>query len=62
METSIKTELLNKWYPQSVDSIYGGFITTLLTTLNPQVHRISSSFHNHAIHGHPQKRLNYILV
>jgi len=28
MEHSIQTELLNKWYPQCVDSSYGGFITT----------------------------------
>ena len=35
METSIKTELLNKWYPQSVDSIYGGFITTFTYDFKP---------------------------
>lgn len=28
MDKSIKTELLNKWYPQSVDSTYGGFFST----------------------------------
>ena len=28
MENSIKTELLNKWYPQSRDTIYGGFFST----------------------------------
>ena len=28
IDRSIRTELLNKWYPQSVDSLYGGFLTT----------------------------------
>jgi cellobiose epimerase len=28
MDKSIRTELLNKWYPQSVDSLYGGFLST----------------------------------
>ncbi len=28
MERSIQTELLNKWYPQSVDKAYGGFLST----------------------------------
>jgi len=28
MENSIKTELLNKWYPQSRDTVYGGFFST----------------------------------
>ncbi len=28
MENSIQTELLNKWYPQSVDKAYGGFLST----------------------------------
>ena len=28
MEKSIKTELLNKWYPQSRDTVYGGFFST----------------------------------
>jgi mannobiose 2-epimerase len=28
MENSIKTELLNKWYPQSIDTVYGGFFIT----------------------------------
>jgi len=28
MDNSINTELLNKWYPQSVDSLYGGFLST----------------------------------
>ena len=35
MERSIKTELLNKWYPQSVDSTYGGFITTFTYDFKP---------------------------
>ena len=35
MERSIKTELLNKWYPQSVDSIYGGFLTTFTYDFKP---------------------------
>ncbi|MEK6781893.1 MAG: AGE family epimerase/isomerase [Bacteroidota bacterium] len=28
MEKSIQTELLNKWYPQSMDTIFGGFLST----------------------------------
>lgn len=28
MDRSLKTELLNKWYPQCVDSTYGGFLST----------------------------------
>src|SRR5688572_13149022 len=35
MERSIKTELLNKWYPQSLDSLYGGFITTFTYDFKP---------------------------
>jgi len=35
MERSIKTELLNKWYPQCVDSTYGGFITTYTYDFKP---------------------------
>ena len=35
MEHSIKTELLNKWYPQCIDSIYGGFITTFTYDFKP---------------------------
>lgn len=28
METSLRTEVLNKWYPQCVDTVYGGFLST----------------------------------
>jgi len=35
IDRSIKTELLNKWYPQSVDSTYGGFITTYTYDFKP---------------------------
>ncbi len=35
MERSIKTELLNKWYPQSVDSTYGGFLSTYTYDFKP---------------------------
>jgi mannobiose 2-epimerase len=35
MDRSIRTELLNKWYPQSVDSVYGGFITTFTYDFKP---------------------------
>src|SRR5438309_4443976 len=35
MENSIKTELLNKWYPQCVDSVYGGFISTYTYDFKP---------------------------
>ena len=35
IERSIQTELLNKWYPQCIDSIYGGFITTFTFDFKP---------------------------
>lgn len=35
MDNSIKTEMLNKWYPQSVDSVYGGFISTYTYDFKP---------------------------
>lgn len=35
MERSIETELLNKWYPQAVDSVYGGFISTVTFDFKP---------------------------
>ena len=35
MDRSIKTELLNKWYPQSTDSIYGGFLSTYTFDFKP---------------------------
>jgi mannobiose 2-epimerase len=27
MENSIGQEMLNKWYPQNMDTLYGGFLT-----------------------------------
>jgi mannobiose 2-epimerase len=35
MERSLQTELLNKWYPQCVDSLYGGFISTYAYDFKP---------------------------
>ena len=35
MDRSIRTELLNKWYPQSVDSLYGGFLSTFTYNFLP---------------------------
>jgi mannobiose 2-epimerase len=35
METSIQTELLNKWYPQCVDTLYGGFLSTFTYDFKP---------------------------
>lgn len=35
MDHSIQTELLNKWYPQSTDSLYGGFISTYTYDFKP---------------------------
>jgi cellobiose epimerase len=35
MDKSIRTELLNKWYPQSVDSLYGGFLSTFTYNFQP---------------------------
>jgi mannobiose 2-epimerase len=35
MENSIQKELLNKWYPQSVDNKYGGFLSTFTYDFQP---------------------------
>jgi len=35
MDRSIRTELLNKWYPRSVDSLYGGFLSTFTYNFQP---------------------------
>ena len=35
MEHSIQTQLLNKWYPQCVDSLYGGFLSTYTFDFHP---------------------------
>ena len=35
IENSIKTELLNKWYPQCVDTLYGGFISSFTYDFQP---------------------------
>ena len=35
IEKSIHTELLNKWYPRSVDSLYGGFLSTFTYNFQP---------------------------
>lgn len=35
MENSIQKELLNKWYPQSVDNEYGGFLSTFTYDFKP---------------------------
>jgi mannobiose 2-epimerase len=35
IEKSIKTELLNKWYPQVVDTVYGGYLTTFSYDFKP---------------------------
>ena len=34
-ERSIKTELLNKWYPQAMDTVYGGFLSTFTYDFKP---------------------------
>lgn len=35
MDWSIRNELLNKWYPQSIDSLYGGFLSTFTYNFHP---------------------------
>ncbi|MDQ6812473.1 MAG: AGE family epimerase/isomerase [Bacteroidota bacterium] len=35
MDRSIRTELLNKWYPQSADTVYGGFLSTFTYDFRP---------------------------
>jgi cellobiose epimerase len=35
MENSLVHELLDKWYPQAVDTAYGGFLTTFTYDLKP---------------------------
>ena len=35
MENSLQTELLNRWYPQAVDSQHGGFLSTFTYDFKP---------------------------
>lgn len=35
MEHSIQAELLNKWYPRSIDSLYGGFLSSFTYDFQP---------------------------
>ena len=35
METSVQTELLNKWYPQCYDNLYGGYLSTFKYDFKP---------------------------
>ncbi len=35
MDKSIHTKLLNKWYPRSIDSLYGGFLSTFTYDFQP---------------------------
>jgi cellobiose epimerase len=35
IESSLKTETLKKWYPQSFDTIYGGFLSTFTYDFKP---------------------------
>ena len=35
IEHSIKTELLNKWYPQAIDTVHGGFLSSFTYDFKP---------------------------
>ena len=35
IESSLKTETLTKWYPQSMDTVYGGFLSTFTYDFKP---------------------------
>lgn len=35
MENSIKTEMLNVWYPRAVDTVYGGFLSSFSYNWQP---------------------------
>lgn len=35
IEHSIRTELLNKWYPRAMDTVYGGFLSTFSFDFKP---------------------------
>ncbi|MEX2235775.1 MAG: AGE family epimerase/isomerase [Cyclobacteriaceae bacterium] len=35
IEHSIQTELLNKWYPQAMDTVYGGFLSSFTFDFKP---------------------------
>jgi len=35
MEKSMRTELLDKWYPQSMDTVYGGFLSSFTFDFKP---------------------------
>jgi cellobiose epimerase len=37
IENSIEHEMLNKWYPQNMDTLYGGFITSFTYDFKPTV-------------------------
>jgi mannobiose 2-epimerase len=37
IESSLTNELLNKWYPHCIDTLYGGFITTYTYDFKPTV-------------------------
>ena len=36
MEHSIQTQLLNKWYPSAIDSIYGGYLSNFSHDFHPE--------------------------
>src|SRR5688500_8066041 len=35
IDNSIRTELLNKWYPQALDTVYGGFLSSFTFDFKP---------------------------
>src|SRR5215470_3109824 len=39
IENSMKREMLNKWYPQNMDTLYGGFLTELTYDFKPTSHQ-----------------------
>src|SRR5690349_15911037 len=39
IESSIRNEMLNKWYPQNMDTLYGGFLTEFAYDFKPTSHQ-----------------------
>jgi mannobiose 2-epimerase len=39
IENSMQHELLNKWYPQNMDTLYGGFLTEFTYDFKPTSHQ-----------------------
>src|SRR6202008_4102323 len=39
IENSMRNEMLNKWYPQNMDTLHGGFLTEFTYDFKPTLHQ-----------------------